>query len=149
MTERAVFFATTGLVESAASVSASAATLTSDDWKALRLLALSGYTIVLFTDDQVGARFAGAKALRHAAEKLQIDLAQSWLVGDLLNSIEVGRGVGCKTVLLTDGREQAWDMTAQRWPDLIGRDVLEIACLIVRCDTSLVPEGAPEGGPDH
>ena len=46
--------------------------------------------------------------------------------------------MGCKTVLLTDGNETDWDMTAMRWPDLIAGDLWEIACLIVMSDGSSV-----------
>jgi len=166
MKTKAVFFATNGIVkEEEPGSSLPTATITSDKWKALRLLTMAGYTIVLFKPDTTVAR-AGcrdgeigerphaepsclisqsefdlcikAKPVLHAAYKLQIDLTNSWIVGDMLNSIEIGRWVGCKTVLLMDGRELEWDMTDRRWPDLIACDFWEIACLIVMSDGSYV-----------
>ena len=82
--------------------------------------------------------------LLQATATLQIDLDHSWLVADRLDSIEVGRVVGCQTVLLADGSETEWEMTAMRWPDLIAGDMWEIACLIVMSDGSSV-EGLSAG----
>jgi histidinol phosphatase-like enzyme len=166
MKTKAVFFATTGIVNAdERGTSLPTATITSDKWRALRLLTIAGYTIVLFKPDttmsyagcrgeEISERSAirsgclnsqpefdlcvRSKPILHAAYKLQIDLTNSWMVGDMLNSIEIGRWIGCKTVLLTDGREMGWDMTDRRWPDLIAGDFWEIACLIVMSDGSCV-----------
>ena len=40
-----------------------------------------------------------------AARDLNIDLAQSWMVGDGENDIRAGRSAGCKTALIGDGGE--------------------------------------------
>lgn len=40
--------------------------------------------------------------LRRAAAELQIDLAQSFMVGDKPSDVEAGRRAGCATVLLAD-----------------------------------------------
>lgn len=171
MKTKAVFFATDGILkEEESGFSLPTATITSDKWKALRLLTMAGYTIVLFRpdttvadgrcrDEETRERSAvqlgclnsqpefdlciKAKPVLHAAYKLQIDLTNSWMVGDMLNSIEIGRWVGCKTVLLMDGREWGWDMTDRRWPDLIACDFWEIACLIVMSDGSYVDGLSP------
>jgi len=159
MSERAVFLSTNGLMESDGSDVLDSATITSDKWSALRLLTTAGYTVVLFTPDLALARagsresdrharcdselYGKAKPLLQASYKLQIDLARSWLVGDLLDSIEIGRWVGCKTVLLADGKEREWDMTANRWPDLLADDFLEMACLIVMSDGTYVDGLSP------
>ena len=172
MREKAIFFATRGMVGwRDPSADLSSATISSEEWKALRLLTLAGYTIVLFTPDRsaVYAECRGAPGtgdgtsrpirslpkhqadltkqvtpLLQATATLQIDLDHSWLVADRLDSIEVGRMVGCQTVLLTDGSETEWEMTAMRWPDLIAGDIWEIACLIVMSDGSSV-EGLSAG----
>ena len=167
MNDKAVFFATMGMVGSkdCGAESPSSPALNSEEWKALRLLTLAGYTIVLFTSDrapvyaecQEAQRIGGTVTwpagspgrrrehvskqvtpLLQATEKLNLDLNQSWMVGDRLDSIEAGRLVGCKTVLLTDGNETEWDMSAMRWPDMIAGDLWEIACLIVMSDGSSV-----------
>jgi D-glycero-D-manno-heptose 1,7-bisphosphate phosphatase len=38
-----------------------------------------------------------------AAEKLNLDLSRSWLIGDAPRDIEAGRAAGCRTILLKDG----------------------------------------------
>jgi hypothetical protein len=173
MREKAIFFATMGMVGwGDQSADPSSATISSEEWKALRLLTLAGYTIVIFTPDrsavyaecrempETGERvprptraLAGRQEedltkqvtpLLQATATLQIDLDHSWLVADRLDSIEVGRVVGCQTVLLADGSETEWEMTAMRWPDLIAGDMWEIACLIVMSDGSSV-EGLSAG----
>ncbi len=166
MKDKAVFFATAGMVWcDDLSSGVPSATLSPGEWKALRLLTLAGYNIVLFTPEKTtvyadvqdvrltdGGVIRSARpvaqrrdALRRrvrpllqATATLQIDLTHSWMVGDRLDGIEAGRIVGCKTVLLTDGSERDWDMTATRWPDLIAGDLWEIACLIVMSDGSSV-----------
>ena len=166
MKEQAVFFGTMGIVGTDGLGSdGSSAPLGSEEWKALRLLTLAGYTIVLFTHDRsvVYAECPDAQwpsrsdvrskraterhqedlnrqitPLLKAAATLEIDLAQSWMVGNTLDSIEAGRCVGCKTLFLMDGNETGWEMTAARWPDLIARDLWEIACVIVMADGSSV-----------
>jgi len=165
MKEKAVFFGTLGMVGRDSLCSdGSSPPFGSEEWKALRLLTLAGYTIVLFTHDravvyaecpdaQWPSHSDGSKRemvgrqrdlnrqitpLLEAAATLEIDLAQSWMVGNTLDSIEVGRLVDCKTLFLMDGNETGWEMTAGRWPDLIARDLWEIACLIVMADGSSV-----------
>lgn len=166
MKEKAVFFATKGMVGSEGLYAdPPSPPLSSEEWKALRLLTLAGYTIVLFTTDtapvyaecrtkQVSSGYEAATshslsqhsvdlskqvtALLQATATLQIDLSGSWMVGDRLDSIEVGRLVGCNTVLVTDGSEAGWEMTAMRWPHLIAGDIWETACLIVTSDGSSI-----------
>lgn len=50
--------------------------------------------------------------LMQAACELRIDLAQSWMMGDILHDVEAGRWAGCQTVLLTNGNETEWEMSA-------------------------------------
>ena len=40
-----------------------------------------------------------------AAEDFNIDLAQSWMIGDGENDVKAGINAGCKTVLLSDNDE--------------------------------------------
>lgn len=75
--------------------------------------------------------------LLHAAWELKLDLASSWMIGDRLDDVEAGRWAGCKTVLLTTGKETGWNMTDMRWPDLIADNLVEAAHLIMASDRSL------------
>lgn len=68
--------------------------------------------------------------LIQAARELNVDPTHSWMIGDILHDVEAGRAAGCRTVLLTNGHETEWHLTAARWPDFIAGDVLEAARLI-------------------
>jgi D-glycero-D-manno-heptose 1,7-bisphosphate phosphatase len=46
--------------------------------------------------------------LLKAAREHNIDLTQSWMIGDILNDIEAGNRAGCKTVLINNGNETEW-----------------------------------------
>ena len=79
--------------------------------------------------------------LLDATEALRIDLSRSWLVGNQLDNIEVGRCLGCSTILGLTGSETDRDMTAMRWPDLIARNISPTACLILHAaETSVADE---------
>ena len=43
--------------------------------------------------------------LLKAAADFNIDLSQSWMLGDGENDVNAGINAGCKTVLLSDGDE--------------------------------------------
>jgi D-glycero-D-manno-heptose 1,7-bisphosphate phosphatase len=68
--------------------------------------------------------------LRQASLSLRLDLGVSWMVGDLLNDVEAGRRVGCRTVLLDVGHEKNWRMSPLRTPHHRAATLLEAAQLI-------------------
>jgi D-glycero-D-manno-heptose 1,7-bisphosphate phosphatase len=68
--------------------------------------------------------------LLRAASDLNIDMSQSWMVGDILHDVEAGRWAGCRTVLVNNGHETEWQLTEARWPDYVAGTVLEAAQLI-------------------
>jgi D-glycero-D-manno-heptose 1,7-bisphosphate phosphatase len=72
--------------------------------------------------------------LRQGAQAHQVDLARSWMVGDILHDVEAGRRAGCRTVLLDVGHETEWQMSPLREPHHRCRDLLEAAETIVRAD---------------
>ncbi len=73
--------------------------------------------------------------LLHAAAKEHgIDLAASWLIGDILDDVEAGRRAGCRTVLLDVGSETQWKASALRKPDVVARDLLAAAAAIHEAD---------------
>jgi histidinol-phosphate phosphatase family protein len=67
--------------------------------------------------------------LRAAAEH-GIELAASWMVGDILDDVEAGRRAGCRTVLLDGGNETEWRRTPLRTPHLIAPDLGAAADMI-------------------
>jgi D-glycero-D-manno-heptose 1,7-bisphosphate phosphatase len=73
--------------------------------------------------------------IRRAAEELEIDLAQSWMVGDRYSDIELARnaGVGAAFVLSGYGRGE-WEFQRACWttqPDLVAEDLLEAVRKII------------------
>lgn len=59
--------------------------------------------------------------LLQAAHDLNLDLEHSWLVGDILDDVEAGNRVGCRTILVDLGTEQAPEL-ARRGPTFMARD---------------------------
>src|SRR5699024_188176 len=83
----------------------------------------------------------GDALLLHAAEKFDIDLSLSWMVGDVLDEIEAGNSAGCRTVLIDNGHEREWKLNENRIPDLVAKNVEEAANLILVADEILLPKG--------
>jgi phosphoglycolate phosphatase-like HAD superfamily hydrolase len=62
-----------------------------------------------------------------AARALGLDLAESWMVGDILDDVEAGRRAGCRTVLLDVGSETEWLRGPLRTPDIMCGSLPEAA----------------------
>lgn len=75
--------------------------------------------------------------LYRAAREHDIDLENSWMIGDILHDVEAGRRAGCKTVLIDNGNETEWKLSPQRTPHLTAPDLYTAATLIA----SLVEPG--------
>jgi histidinol-phosphate phosphatase family protein len=84
--------------------------------------------------------------LRQAAREWQIDLAQSWLIGDILDDVEAGNRATCRTVFVDTGNETAWRLGLHRQPHHVAGSLSQAARLI------LAPAGRaprdPEGEGD-
>jgi D-glycero-D-manno-heptose 1,7-bisphosphate phosphatase len=61
----------------------------------------------------------------------QIDLSQSWLIGDILHDIEAGHRAGCGAILINNGNETAWELNAERIPDAMVQNIDEAAWYIL------------------
>jgi histidinol-phosphate phosphatase family protein len=70
--------------------------------------------------------------LLQAAALLNIDLVQSWMIGDILHDVEAGNRAGCRSLLINNGHETEWEITPAREPTIIARDLLEAAQLIIK-----------------
>ena len=68
--------------------------------------------------------------LLQAARDHGVELARSWMVGDILDDVEAGRRAGCRTVLVDNGNETEWQLNAQREPHAKVKGLLEAADLI-------------------
>ncbi|WP_175941706.1 HAD family hydrolase [Caballeronia sp. BCC1704] len=70
--------------------------------------------------------------IERAARELNLDLARSWFVGDILDDIEAGHRAGCRAVLIDNGNETLWQRGPLREPDATAKDMGEAARIIER-----------------
>jgi len=69
--------------------------------------------------------------LRQAARAHRLDLAECWMVGDILDDIEAGHRAGCRAVLLDVGNETEWKLSPIRSPEARCADLAEAARFIL------------------
>jgi histidinol-phosphate phosphatase family protein len=68
--------------------------------------------------------------LQRAASELELDLAASWLIGDILDDVEAGNRAGCRSILVCNGNETEWRIGAYRAPFRHARSLREAVRLI-------------------
>jgi D-glycero-D-manno-heptose 1,7-bisphosphate phosphatase len=76
--------------------------------------------------------------LLRAAADLDIELARSWMVGDILDAVEAGNRAGCRTVLVDLGTERAPECR-ERWPRFVARSTSDALQRIAFAE-ELVPD---------
>lgn len=64
-----------------------------------------------------------------AAADLDIDLARSWLVGDILDDVEAGKRAGCRSILVDLGTEASPTRRLRR-PDFVARNTVHALRII-------------------
>ena len=69
--------------------------------------------------------------VRRAAREHAVELGASWFIGDILDDVEAGRRAGCRTVLIDNGNETEWRLTALRQPDHTAPNLLSAAQFIL------------------
>jgi D,D-heptose 1,7-bisphosphate phosphatase len=69
--------------------------------------------------------------LFQAAREHNLNLANSWMVGDILDDVEAGHRAGVHTVLLDNGTETQWIQTPLRTPHRKVKTLLEAARAIL------------------
>lgn len=68
-----------------------------------------------------------------AAEKFDISLRNSWMIGDIIDDVQAGKRAGCRSILLDNGNETEWVMTSRdRHPDFIVRSINEGCQIVLR-----------------
>jgi D-glycero-D-manno-heptose 1,7-bisphosphate phosphatase len=72
--------------------------------------------------------------LRQAAAEHRLDLARSWMIGDILNDVEAGRRAGCRTILIDNGGETEWLEGPHRTPHFIVSDVGAAALTVLNSE---------------
>lgn len=66
-----------------------------------------------------------------AAGDFNIDLKESWMIGDILNDVEAGKNAGCRSILIDNGNETEWLAGNNRVPDHSVKNINEAALLIL------------------
>jgi D-glycero-D-manno-heptose 1,7-bisphosphate phosphatase len=73
--------------------------------------------------------------IRRAADEFDIDLAESWMVGDRYSDIELARNAGVNSAFVMSGYGRGeWEHQRQSWnhqPDLIANHLLEAVKRII------------------
>jgi D-glycero-D-manno-heptose 1,7-bisphosphate phosphatase len=69
--------------------------------------------------------------LLRAAAELGVDLAASWILGDILDDVEAGNRAGCRSILVGAGHETEWVLTPVRRPWGMARDLPAAAGLVL------------------
>ncbi|HYK77328.1 MAG TPA: HAD family hydrolase [Daejeonella sp.] len=69
--------------------------------------------------------------LLYAAEVNNIDLSNSWMIGDILNDVEAGNRAGCNTILINNGNETEWQTGEFRTPTTICSNINQAAGYIL------------------
>lgn len=68
-----------------------------------------------------GCRKPRPGLLLRAAHDLKLDLADSWMLGDILDDVEAGHRAGCRSLLFDVGHETEWRAGRWRMPDGVVR----------------------------
>ena len=75
-----------------------------------------------------------------AATDFDIDLENSWMVGDRYSDIQLARNAGVKSAFVLSGYGRGeWEHQRESWteqPDMVGNDLLEVVLNIVQGDKS-------------
>jgi D-glycero-D-manno-heptose 1,7-bisphosphate phosphatase len=69
--------------------------------------------------------------LLKASRNFDIDLNQSWMIGDILHDVEAGNKAGCKTILINNGNETEWRINGKRLPNGIASTISDAVDLIL------------------
>jgi len=87
-------------------------------------------------------RKPGPGLLRRAARELRLDLARSWMVGDMLSDVHAGRNARCRaTILVKTGNGADAAQAIDEAVDYLASDILEAAKLIIRQDSRVRASG--------
>ncbi len=92
------------------------------------------YTMTCF------CRKPNAGMLFRAAREHDLNLAASWMIGDILDDVDAGRRADCRTVLINNGSETEWKLTIQRRPHFTVTNMIEAAQTIIREETKVLPK---------
>jgi len=83
-------------------------------------------------EDECLCRKPQTKMIERAVEEFQIDLKNSWMIGDKSIDVETGLNAKTKTAFVLTGYGAREVETMQVKPDLVGENLLEAVRLIIR-----------------
>jgi D-glycero-D-manno-heptose 1,7-bisphosphate phosphatase len=78
-----------------------------------------------------GCRKPEPGLIHELAERHGVDLARSWVIGDILDDVEAGRRAGCRTVLVDRGHETRWVLSPARIPHHVAPDLGRAAAIVL------------------
>jgi D-glycero-D-manno-heptose 1,7-bisphosphate phosphatase len=76
------------------------------------------------------------------AQRWNLDLACSWMIGDILDDVEAGKRAGCRTILIDNGNETLWRDGRNRRPDFQVYNFAEAARIAATAATSPIDGGS-------
>ncbi|HYH07560.1 MAG TPA: HAD-IIIA family hydrolase [Thermoanaerobaculia bacterium] len=90
-------------------------------------LVTRGYVCFHRAEDRCGCRKPSPFFLHEAAREFDVDLSQSWMVGDQDSDLQCGRAAGCKVALIEHPRSAHKRGSVS--PDVVVGDLGELAAL--------------------
>jgi D-glycero-D-manno-heptose 1,7-bisphosphate phosphatase len=72
--------------------------------------------------------------LLRAARELDIDLAQSWMIGDSVSDAEAGKRAGCRTIIITLASSHSSGKSI--WADYLCSGMKEAGDVVIRSDSA-------------
>lgn len=90
-----------------------------------------------------GCRKPAPGLLHQAARAHGLDLARSWMVGDILDDVEAGQRAGCRTVLLDVGHETLWQGGPWRTPHARATNLYDAARHILTAPAAAARPATP------
>ena len=85
-------------------------------------------------EDGCDCRKPSTGLIRNAASDHEIDLANSWMIGDKKSDIETGFRAGISTALVMTGYGESELSKLERMPDIVAQDLLDAANQILSRD---------------
>jgi len=83
-------------------------------------------------EEKCDCRKPRVKFIKQAEEKFNIDLKNSFVIGDHPHDIELGKNANCKTIYLLTGHGKKHKQEIAQKPDFIASNLLEAAQWIIK-----------------
>jgi D-glycero-D-manno-heptose 1,7-bisphosphate phosphatase len=83
-------------------------------------------------DEKCGCRKPNIKFIKEIEKSYDIDLKNSWVIGDHPHDIEMGKNAGCKTVYVLTGHGDKHMKELEIKPDFIAKDLYEASKIILK-----------------